>query len=205
MTRVESLPTDQPLMVICHMGGRSAAVAGFLIRTGRTDVVNVAGGMEAWERAGLPVRRGDGRTRRRGPARADLSGGVRSVEDCGAMMRPRLRLVRVCPADQHQDDEVHGADAGRVQVAELLADLASILSPGTVAPTRPSWKNGLCGAVFARTLDADGSAVRSSRRRGWRPVRRSPAGAPSSAAAGRSLTGRCFHSGRSPAVVGTAQ
>ena len=58
MTRVDELPTDRPLMVVCQMGGRSAAVAGYLIRAGRKDVVNVAGGMEAWERAGLPVRRG---------------------------------------------------------------------------------------------------------------------------------------------------
>lgn len=58
MTRVDELPADRPLMVVCHMGGRSAAVAGYLIRAGRTDVVNVAGGMEAWEGAGLPVRRG---------------------------------------------------------------------------------------------------------------------------------------------------
>jgi rhodanese-related sulfurtransferase len=58
MTRVGELPADRPLMVVCHMGGRSAAVAGYLIRAGRTDVVNVAGGMEAWEQAGLPVRRG---------------------------------------------------------------------------------------------------------------------------------------------------
>lgn len=58
MTRVGELPPDRPLLVVCHMGGRSAAVAGYLIRAGRTDVVNVAGGMEAWEKAGLPVRRG---------------------------------------------------------------------------------------------------------------------------------------------------
>ena len=58
MTRVDELPRDRPLLVVCHVGGRSAAVAGFLVRSGRTDVVNVAGGMEAWERAGLPVRRG---------------------------------------------------------------------------------------------------------------------------------------------------
>ena len=58
MTRVEELPADRPLLVVCHLGGRSAAVAGYLIRAGRTDVVNVAGGMDAWERAGLPVRRG---------------------------------------------------------------------------------------------------------------------------------------------------
>ena len=57
-TRVAELPTDRPVMVVCHMGGRSAAVAGFLIRAGRTDVGNVTGGMDAWERAGLPVRRG---------------------------------------------------------------------------------------------------------------------------------------------------
>ena len=58
MTRVEELPADRPLLVVCHLGGRSAAVAGYLIRAGRTDVVHVAGGMDAWERAGLPVRRG---------------------------------------------------------------------------------------------------------------------------------------------------
>ena len=57
-TRIGELPDDRPLLVVCHVGGRSAAVTGYLIRAGRTDVVNVAGGMEAWERAGLPVRHG---------------------------------------------------------------------------------------------------------------------------------------------------
>jgi len=56
--RVAELPTDRPLMFICHLGGRSAAATGFLVRAGRADVVNVAGGMDAWERSGLPVRRG---------------------------------------------------------------------------------------------------------------------------------------------------
>lgn len=55
--RAAELPTDRPLMIVCHVGGRSAAVTGFLVRAGRTDVVNVAGGMDAWEAAGLPVRR----------------------------------------------------------------------------------------------------------------------------------------------------
>jgi len=58
MARVPDLPADRPLLVICHVGGRSAAVTGYLVRAGRTDVVNVAGGMVAWERAGLPVLRG---------------------------------------------------------------------------------------------------------------------------------------------------
>ena len=56
--RAGELPSDRPLMIVCHTGGRSSAVTGFLARSGRTDVVNVAGGMEAWERGGLPVRRG---------------------------------------------------------------------------------------------------------------------------------------------------
>ena len=58
MTQQSDLPTDRPLLVICHVGGRSAAVTSFLTRAGRTDVVNVAGGMDAWARAGLPVRTG---------------------------------------------------------------------------------------------------------------------------------------------------
>lgn len=56
--RAGELPTDRPLMIVCHTGNRSAAVTGFLARAGRADVVNVAGGMEAWERGGLPVRHG---------------------------------------------------------------------------------------------------------------------------------------------------
>jgi len=58
MLRIAELPADRPLLVVCHVGGRSAAVAAYLIRSGRSDVVNVAGGMDAWEKAGLPVRRG---------------------------------------------------------------------------------------------------------------------------------------------------
>jgi len=56
--RVSEVPADRPIMVICHLGGRSAAVAGFLQRSGRMDVVNVTGGMDAWQRAGLPTRTG---------------------------------------------------------------------------------------------------------------------------------------------------
>ena len=58
VTRIGDLPTDRPLMIVCHSGNRSSAVTGFLARSGRSDVVNVAGGMDAWERKGLPVKRG---------------------------------------------------------------------------------------------------------------------------------------------------
>jgi rhodanese-related sulfurtransferase len=56
--RLDEVPADRPVLVICRTGVRSGAVTGFLARNGRDDVANVAGGMEAWERAGLPVRRG---------------------------------------------------------------------------------------------------------------------------------------------------
>lgn len=58
VTRIGELPTDRPLMIVCHSGHRSSAVTGFLARSGRSDVVNVAGGMDAWERKGLPTKRG---------------------------------------------------------------------------------------------------------------------------------------------------
>ena len=58
MDHIDELPADRPLLVICGTGVRSAAVTGFLSRGGRTDVANVAGGMKAWELAGLPIRRG---------------------------------------------------------------------------------------------------------------------------------------------------
>jgi rhodanese-related sulfurtransferase len=38
----------QPLLIYCHHGGRSAQVTAFLLRSGYTDVTNVAGGIDAW-------------------------------------------------------------------------------------------------------------------------------------------------------------
>ena len=49
-----AVPTDGPILLICHLGGRSAMVAGQLAAAG-FDVTNVSGGMDAWEAAGLPV------------------------------------------------------------------------------------------------------------------------------------------------------
>jgi rhodanese-related sulfurtransferase len=58
MRRFGELPRDRPIHVVCHTGSRSAAVTAFLLRNGWSDVFNVAGGMDAWERTGLEVRRG---------------------------------------------------------------------------------------------------------------------------------------------------
>jgi rhodanese-related sulfurtransferase len=58
VARFQELPQARPLMLICRSGVRSGQATTFLLANGWTDVVNVAGGMLAWEAAGLPVRRG---------------------------------------------------------------------------------------------------------------------------------------------------
>ncbi len=52
-----SLPTDRDLLVICHSGNRSARATDLLQRAGLSRATNVAGGMLAWSRAGLPLTR----------------------------------------------------------------------------------------------------------------------------------------------------
>ena len=52
--RQEEIPVDRTVICICRAGGRSASVAGLLAVHGY-DVRNVAGGMQAWAAAGLPV------------------------------------------------------------------------------------------------------------------------------------------------------
>lgn len=53
-----NLPADAPMYFICHLGGRSGRTCQALMAAGYANVVNVTGGMEAWEAAGLPVERG---------------------------------------------------------------------------------------------------------------------------------------------------
>lgn len=53
----DQLPTRGTIACICHIGARSAVVAEALVGAGY-DAVNVAGGMDAWQAAGLPVERG---------------------------------------------------------------------------------------------------------------------------------------------------
>jgi sulfur-carrier protein adenylyltransferase/sulfurtransferase len=50
-------PHDAELVVVCRSGGRSAKAAAQLARRGFTRVMNLSGGMLAWNEAGLPVER----------------------------------------------------------------------------------------------------------------------------------------------------
>jgi len=51
---LDRLPTDEPVYVVCAVGGRSAQAVSFL-RTNGIEATNVAGGTKAWIEAGKPV------------------------------------------------------------------------------------------------------------------------------------------------------
>ena len=47
------IPKDKPVAVICRSGMRSSNVCGFLRAQGYTNIVNVEGGNNAWQRLGI--------------------------------------------------------------------------------------------------------------------------------------------------------
>ncbi|RZS29462.1 rhodanese-related sulfurtransferase [Herbihabitans rhizosphaerae] len=52
--RLDELPADDELYVVCRVGGRSARVTAFLNGNG-WDARNVDGGMQSWHQAGRPI------------------------------------------------------------------------------------------------------------------------------------------------------
>lgn len=54
--RLDDLPAQRPLAVVCRSGGRSARATQFLLGQG-VDAINVSGGMQAWASAGRPMTR----------------------------------------------------------------------------------------------------------------------------------------------------
>ena len=55
--RFAELNPSQPMAVICGSGQRSTVASSVLQRHGFQHLFNVVGGMEAWEKAGLPETR----------------------------------------------------------------------------------------------------------------------------------------------------
>ncbi len=53
--RLEEVPPDRPVAVLCGTGRRSSLGASILRRAGRSRVYNVLGSMSAWRAAGYPV------------------------------------------------------------------------------------------------------------------------------------------------------
>ncbi len=54
VVRMEEVPADRDVYVICKVGGRSEQAVRYLNQAGRTTV-NVLGGMLAWQAAGKPM------------------------------------------------------------------------------------------------------------------------------------------------------
>ncbi|GAA2440924.1 MULTISPECIES: rhodanese-like domain-containing protein [Agromyces] len=58
VARLDEVPRDRTVYVMCHVGGRSAQAVQYLEQQG-IDAVNVEGGILAWYQSGLPVVLGD--------------------------------------------------------------------------------------------------------------------------------------------------
>lgn len=50
LARIAEVPKDQPLLVYCAVGYRSAQVAEYLARQGYPEVYDLRGGIEAWQK-----------------------------------------------------------------------------------------------------------------------------------------------------------
>ncbi len=50
------LPKDRPILLICAVGGRSYAAGQILAQKGYKEIYNLQGGIDAWKRAGLPLK-----------------------------------------------------------------------------------------------------------------------------------------------------
>jgi hydroxyacylglutathione hydrolase len=57
LEQMADVPKDQPLVLHCGSGSRSAIGASVLQAAGFTNVANLKGGIDAWRAAGLPVSR----------------------------------------------------------------------------------------------------------------------------------------------------
>lgn len=53
--RISEVPADQPIVVYCRSGNRSATATDILTGAGYEDVYDIAGGTVAWSAAGYPL------------------------------------------------------------------------------------------------------------------------------------------------------
>ena len=58
--RLDEIPRDRDVVVVCRVGGRSAQVVGYLLHNGFDRVINLDGGMQDWAAAGRAMVSEDG-------------------------------------------------------------------------------------------------------------------------------------------------
>jgi rhodanese-related sulfurtransferase len=61
--RLAEIPTDRPVVAVCHAGVRSAQATVILRSGGLARCANLRGGMLLWSELGLPVQQGRAGTR----------------------------------------------------------------------------------------------------------------------------------------------
>jgi rhodanese-related sulfurtransferase len=53
--RINELPKDQEIVVVCRSGNRSAQGRDIVLDAGFTEVTSMAGGLNQWKAAGYPT------------------------------------------------------------------------------------------------------------------------------------------------------
>lgn len=62
-SHVQDLPAERTVVAVCRSGARSRSATAQLRRAG-FDVLNLKGGLQAWQRAGLPLEPRNGKVAR---------------------------------------------------------------------------------------------------------------------------------------------
>ena len=62
--RMDEVPRDRDVVVVCRVGARSAQVVAYLRANGFDRVSNLDGGLYSWQAAGRPLTTDDGREAR---------------------------------------------------------------------------------------------------------------------------------------------
>ncbi len=60
LPRVDEVPKDRDVVVVCKVGSRSAQVVAYLSQNGWSNVRNLDGGVVEWARNGRPLVTSDG-------------------------------------------------------------------------------------------------------------------------------------------------
>ena len=55
LERMEEVPRGRPIALVCNVGNRGSLGTSLMLRAGYTDVMNILGGMTAWNRLELPT------------------------------------------------------------------------------------------------------------------------------------------------------
>ena len=54
-SRLHEIPQNTGIYVYCHSGGRSAKASAILAKAGYSNIINVQGGIVAWQNSGYPT------------------------------------------------------------------------------------------------------------------------------------------------------